>query len=232
MDEARDAPRPDQADSDPMPGHAVSGPPTTGARVSCSATRRPPRKPRRRRLARFRRSQKAGTIAAFDALIRNWPESPARRSHGRLRGGVLQRDFMPFSQVKIDPMDRGSWWATACSTSRGRSTARASACASTSTGCIAREVRAHRPGPHAERAGADQREVISRNEHLRADVGDYQLWQFVTGAAAAGPTRPAARGRHLHAADGLRPVRQPTTPAPTASSCGLAASRRTPSIPR
>src|SRR5262249_27160526 len=33
-------------------------------------------------------------------------------------------------------------------------------------------------------------EVISRNEHLRADVGDYQLWQFVT----------RGRGRWAHKA--------------------------------
>jgi branched-chain amino acid aminotransferase len=46
------------------------------------------------------------------------------------------------------------------------------------------------PGLSPEEMERISEEVISRNEHLRADVGDYQLWQFVT----------RGRGRWAHKA--------------------------------
>src|SRR5258708_22932000 len=46
------------------------------------------------------------------------------------------------------------------------------------------------PGLSPEEMEHISEEVISRNEHLRADVGDYQIWQFVT----------RGRGRWAHKA--------------------------------
>ena len=111
--------------------------------------------------------------------------------------------FMPFNQVRSIPWIAASWWATASSTSRGRSTARASACASTSTVSTARSrtCASTRGSRRTSWSGSAKRS--SRATSPCARVGDYQLWQFVTRRRAAGPTGRSRRGRHLHPADGL-----------------------------
>ena len=101
-------------------------------------------------------------------------------------------EWMPFSQVRIDPMDRG-FLVGDCVFDVARTFNGKSFRMREHVDRLYRSLKYVRidPGLSPEEMERISEEVISRNEHLRADVGDYQLWQFVTRGGAAGPTRPA-----------------------------------------
>lgn len=100
-------------------------------------------------------------------------------------------EWMPASQVKIDPMDRGFLVGDAVfdvfRTFNGKSFRLKEhvdrLCRSLNY------VRIH-PGLSPEEMIVLSEEIIRRNEHLRAEVGDFAVWQFVT----------RGRGRWAHSA--------------------------------
>ena len=100
-------------------------------------------------------------------------------------------EFMPFSQVKIDPMDRG-FLVGDCVFDVARTFNGKSFRMREHVDRLYRSLKYVRidPGLTPDELERISEEVISRNEHLRADVGDYQLWQFVT----------RGRGRWAHKA--------------------------------
>jgi branched-chain amino acid aminotransferase len=101
-------------------------------------------------------------------------------------------EWVPFSQVKVDPMDRGFLVGDAvfdvARTFNGK-------------GFRMREhvERLYRslkfvrldPGLCPDDMLKISEEVIDRNQHLRAEMGDFAIWQWVTGAGrwahSAGP---------------------------------------------
>jgi len=100
-------------------------------------------------------------------------------------------EWMPFSQVRIDPMDRG-FLVGDCVFDVARTFNGKSFRMREHVDRLYRSLKYVRidPGLSPEEMERISEEVISRNEHLRADVGDYQLWQFVT----------RGRGRWAHKA--------------------------------
>jgi branched-chain amino acid aminotransferase len=100
-------------------------------------------------------------------------------------------EFVPFSQVRIDPMDRG-FLVGDCVFDVARTFNGKSFRMHEHVDRLYRSLRYVRIDPGLSPAEMERisEEVISRNEHLRANVGDYQLWQFVT----------RGRGRWAHKA--------------------------------
>ena len=100
-------------------------------------------------------------------------------------------EFVPFSQVKIDPLDRG-FLVGDCVFDVARTFNGKSFRMREHVDRLYRSLKYVRidPGLTPEELERISEEVVSRNEHLRADVGDYQLWQFVT----------RGRGRWAHKA--------------------------------
>ncbi len=99
--------------------------------------------------------------------------------------------WMPFSQVKIDPLDRG-FLVGDCVFDVARTFNGKSFRMREHVDRLYRSLKYVRidPGLSPDEMERISEEVISRNEHLRADVGDYQIWQFVT----------RGRGRWAHKA--------------------------------
>ena len=100
-------------------------------------------------------------------------------------------EFVPFSQVRIDPLDRG-FLVGDCVFDVARTFNGKSFRMREHVDRLYRSLRYVRidPGLSPDEMERISEEVISRNEHLRADVGDYQIWQFVT----------RGRGRWAHKA--------------------------------
>ena len=100
-------------------------------------------------------------------------------------------EFVPFSQVKIDPLDRG-FLVGDCVFDVARTFNGKSFRMREHVDRLYRSLKYVRidPGLTPDELERISEEVVSRNEHLRADVGDYQLWQFVT----------RGRGRWAHKA--------------------------------
>ncbi|MBI4012603.1 MAG: aminotransferase class IV [Candidatus Rokubacteria bacterium] len=100
-------------------------------------------------------------------------------------------EFVPFSQVRIDPLDRG-FLVGDCVFDVARTFNGKSFRMREHVDRLYRSLRYVRidPGLSPDEMERVSEEVISRNEHLRADVGDYQIWQFVT----------RGRGRWAHKA--------------------------------
>ena len=100
-------------------------------------------------------------------------------------------EWMPFSQVRIDPMDRG-FLVGDCVFDVARTFNGKSFRMREHVDRLYRSLKYVRidPGLSPEEMERISEEVVSRNEHLRADVGDYQIWQFVT----------RGRGRWAHKA--------------------------------
>ena len=100
-------------------------------------------------------------------------------------------EWMPASQVKIDPMDRGFLVGDAVfdvfRTFNGKSFR-----LKEHVDRLYRSLSYVRidPGPSPEEMFKLSEEIIRRNEHLRAEVGDFAVWQFVT----------RGRGRWAHSA--------------------------------
>jgi branched-chain amino acid aminotransferase len=100
-------------------------------------------------------------------------------------------EWMPASQVKIDPMDRGFLVGDAVfdvfRTFNGKSFRLRE-----HVDRLYRSLKYVRidPGMPPEEMVRISEEIIARNEHLRADVGDFAVWQFVT----------RGRGRWAHSA--------------------------------
>lgn len=99
--------------------------------------------------------------------------------------------WVPFSQVRIDPLDRG-FLVGDCVFDVARTFNGKSFRMREHVDRLYRSLRYVRidPGLSPDEMVSISEEVISRNEHLRADVGDYQIWQFVT----------RGRGRWAHKA--------------------------------
>src|ERR1700687_4304050 len=99
--------------------------------------------------------------------------------------------WLPFSEVKIDPMDRG-FLVGDCVFDVARTFNGKSFRMKAHVDRLYRSLKFVRidPGLSPEEMEHISEEGISRNEHLRADVGDYQIWQFVT----------RGRGRWAHKA--------------------------------
>ncbi|MBI3455281.1 MAG: aminotransferase class IV [Candidatus Rokubacteria bacterium] len=99
--------------------------------------------------------------------------------------------WMPFSQVKIDPLDRG-FLVGDCVFDVARTFNGKSFRMREHVDRLYRSLKYVRidPGLSPDEMERISEEVISRNEHLRADAGDYQIWQFVT----------RGRGRWAHKA--------------------------------
>jgi branched-chain amino acid aminotransferase len=100
-------------------------------------------------------------------------------------------EWLPFSQVRIDPMDRG-FLVGDCVFDVARTFNGKSFRMREHVDRLYRSLKYVRidPGLSPDEMERISEEVISRNEHLRTDVGDYQLWQFVT----------RGRGRWAHKA--------------------------------
>jgi len=100
-------------------------------------------------------------------------------------------EWVPFSQVRIDPLDRG-FLVGDCVFDVARTFNGKSFRMREHVDRLYRSLRYVRidPGLTPDEMELLSEEVISRNEHLRAEVGDYQLWQFVT----------RGRGRWAHKA--------------------------------
>ena len=100
-------------------------------------------------------------------------------------------EFVPFSQVRIDPLDRG-FLVGDCVFDVARTFNGKSFRMLEHVDRLYRSLRYVRidPGLSPDEMERISEEVVSRNEHLRADVGDYQIWQFVT----------RGRGRWAHKA--------------------------------
>jgi len=100
-------------------------------------------------------------------------------------------EWMPTSQVRIDPMDRGFLVGDAvfdvARTFNGKSFRMRE-----HVDRLYRSLKYVRidPGMPLEEMVRISEEIIARNEHLRADVGDFAVWQFVT----------RGRGRWAHSA--------------------------------
>src|SRR5216683_1854554 len=101
--------------------------------------------------------------------------------------------WLPFSEVRIDPMDRG-FLVGDCVFDVARTFNGKSFRMKAHVDRLYRSLKFVRidPGLSPEEMEHISEEVISRNEHLRADVGDYQIWQFVT--------RGRSRFAHLYSA--------------------------------
>ena len=90
-------------------------------------------------------------------------------------------EWVPFSQVKIDPMDRGFMTGDVifdvARTFNGKSFRMKE-----HVDRLYRSLKVVRidPGLSPEEMEEISEEAIRRNEHLRAEVGDYTVWQFVT----------------------------------------------------
>ncbi len=90
-------------------------------------------------------------------------------------------DWMPFSQVRIDPLDRGFLVGDVvfdvARTFNGKSFRMRE-----HVDRLYRSLKYVRidPGLSPDEMERISEEVISRNEHLRADAGDFAIWQFVT----------------------------------------------------
>ncbi|HEV8673756.1 MAG TPA: aminotransferase class IV [Methylomirabilota bacterium] len=100
-------------------------------------------------------------------------------------------EWVPFSQVRIDPLDRG-FLVGDCVFDVARTFNGKSFRMREHVDRLYRSLKYVRidPGLSPDEMEQISEEVISRNEHLRADVGDYQIWQFVT----------RGRGRWAHKA--------------------------------
>src|SRR3972149_5115905 len=100
-------------------------------------------------------------------------------------------EWMPFSQVRIDPLDRG-FLVGDCVFDVARTFNGKSFRMREHVDPLSPALRYVRidPGLSPDEMERISEEVVSRNEHLRADVGDYQIWQFVT----------RGRGRWAHKA--------------------------------
>src|SRR5262245_17382274 len=99
--------------------------------------------------------------------------------------------WMPFHQVRIDPLDRG-FLVGDCVFDVARTFNGKSFRMREHVDRLYRSLAYVRidPGLAPEEMERISEEVIARNESLRADVGDYQIWQFVT----------RGRGRWAHRA--------------------------------
>ena len=99
--------------------------------------------------------------------------------------------WVPFDEVRIDPLDRG-FLVGDCVFDVARTFNGKSFRMRDHVDRLYRSLKYVRidPGLTPDELERISEEVISRNEHLRADVGDYQLWQFVT----------RGRGRWAHKA--------------------------------
>jgi branched-chain amino acid aminotransferase len=99
--------------------------------------------------------------------------------------------WLPFSQVRIDPLDRG-FLVGDCVFDVARTFDGKSFRMREHVDRLYRSLRYVRidPGLTPGEMEAVSEEVIARNEPLRADVGDFQIWQFVT----------RGRGRKAHRA--------------------------------
>jgi len=100
-------------------------------------------------------------------------------------------EFMPFSQVRIDPLDRG-FLVGDCVFDVARTFNGKSFRMREHVDRLYRSLKYIQldSGLSPDEMERISEEVISRNEHLRADVGDFQIWQFVT----------RGRGRWAHSA--------------------------------
>jgi branched-chain amino acid aminotransferase len=99
--------------------------------------------------------------------------------------------WVPFSEVTIDPLDRG-FLVGDCVFDVARTFNGKSFRMRAHVDRLYRSLGYVRidPGLTPDEMEQISEEVIARNEHLRADVGDYQVWQFVT----------RGRGRWAHKA--------------------------------
>jgi branched-chain amino acid aminotransferase len=99
--------------------------------------------------------------------------------------------WMPFSQVRIDPLDRG-FLVGDCVFDVARTFDGKSFRMREHVDRLYRSLRYVRidPGLSPDQMERISEEVIARNEAPRRDVGDYQIWQFVT----------RGRGRWAHKA--------------------------------
>ena len=100
-------------------------------------------------------------------------------------------EWMPFSEVRIDPLDRG-FLVGDCVFDVARTFNGKSFRMREHVERLYRSLKYVRidPGLAPDEMEQVSEEAISRNEPLRADVGDFQLWQFVT----------RGRGRWAHKA--------------------------------
>jgi branched-subunit amino acid aminotransferase/4-amino-4-deoxychorismate lyase len=135
--------------------------------------------------------------------------------------------WLPFSQVRIDPLDRG-FLVGDCVFDVARTFDGKSFRMREHVDRLYRSLRYVRidPGLSPDEMEAVSEEVIARNEPLRADVGDFQIWQFVT----------RGRGRRRSASTSGRwpstGTSTSTTRGPTGSSSAPGASPPTRSTPR
>jgi branched-chain amino acid aminotransferase len=99
--------------------------------------------------------------------------------------------WMPFHQLRIDPLDRG-FLVGDCVFDVARTFNGKSFRMREHVDRLYRSLQYVRidPGLAPDEMEQISEEVIARNEHLRLDVGDYQIWQFVT----------RGRGRWAHRA--------------------------------
>jgi len=99
--------------------------------------------------------------------------------------------WMPFAEVKIDPLDRG-FLVGDCVFDVARTFNGKSFRMREHVDRLYRSLRYVRidPGLTPDEMEQISEEVVARNEHQRAEVGDYQIWQFVT----------RGRGRWAHKA--------------------------------
>jgi branched-chain amino acid aminotransferase len=97
-------------------------------------------------------------------------------------------EWVQFSQVKINPLDRG-FLVGDCMFDVARTFNGKSFRMKEHIDRLYRSLKYARidPGISPEEMERISEEVISRNEHFRKDVGDFAVWQFVT----RGPGRPA-----------------------------------------
>jgi len=100
-------------------------------------------------------------------------------------------EWIPFSGVKIDPLDRG-FLVGDCVFDVARTFNGKSFRMREHVDRLYRSLKYIQldSGLSPDEMERISEEVISRNEHLRADVGDFQIWQFVT----------RGRGRWAHSA--------------------------------
>ncbi len=111
-------------------------------------------------------------------------------------------EWMPFSRVKIDPLDRG-FLVGDCVFDVARTFNGKSFRMREHVDRLYRSLKYVRidPGLSPEELERISEEVLSRNEHLRADIGDFALWQFVTRGRGrwAHKSGPAAVGVYVRA---------------------------------
>jgi branched-chain amino acid aminotransferase len=101
--------------------------------------------------------------------------------------------WVPFQEVRIDPLDRG-FLVGDCVFDVARTFHGKSFRMREHVDRLYRSLRYVRidPGLTPDEMETISEEVIARNEPLRAEVGDYPIWQSSRGDAGAGHTR---RGR-------------------------------------